>query len=403
VRIVLLNQYYLPAEAPTAVLAADLLQALAARGHDVHALASSRAYNDPATSYPRSETLDGVSVRRTRTSGFGRGGKLGRMIDYVTYLLGSAWRLWRMPRPDLVIAMTTPPMLARVVLPICRRRSSKLLYWAMDLYPDVAFALGVLRPDGLIGRALRSASDQVVAKADRTVALGAGMAALLESQGARRVDVIDNWCDGDAIRPRPREEHPIRRRHGWDGKFVVLYSGNMGLAHEFDTVLDAARELADRGDIVFAFVGGGARMAEIERGAAERALKAAEFHPWVEPVDLADGLTAGDLHLITLRDGIEGLLVPSKIYGVLAAGRPALHVGPAGSTVAEILSDADCGASVGCGQAGDLAREILRYADDPALCSEHGRNARDAFDRRYARPLALRRFTELVEACDDSV
>jgi glycosyltransferase involved in cell wall biosynthesis len=126
-----------------------------------------------------------------------------------------------------------------------------------------------------------------------------------------------------------------------------------------------------------------------------------ELRPWVEPEELADGLTAGDLHLITLRNGVAGLLVPSKIYGVLAAGRPALHVGPADSAVAEILRGADCGASVDCGQAGELARAILRYADDPALRAEHGRNARDAFDRRYARPLALRRFTELVEACDE--
>jgi len=402
VRIVLLNQYYLPAEAPTAVLAADLLEALAARGHEVHALASSRAYNDPATSYPTRETIRGVSVWRTRTSGFGRGGKLGRLIDYVTYLIASAWRLWRLPRPDLVIAMTTPPMLARVALTVCRRRRARLLYWAMDLYPDVAFALGVLRPDGWIGRMLRRASDRVVATADRTVALGSRMAELLESQGARRVDVIDNWCDGEAIRPRASEEHPIRRRHGWDGKFVVLYSGNMGLAHEFDTVLDAAAELAARPEILFAFVGGGARLAEIKHGAAERGLKSVEFHPWVAPAELSDGLTAGDLHLITLREGIEGLLVPSKIYGVLAAGRPALHVGPAGSTIAEILAEGNCGASVNCGRPRELAREILRYADDPGLLAEHGQNARVAFDRRYARPLALRRFSELVEACDDT-
>nr|NIM62452.1 glycosyltransferase [Acidobacteriota bacterium]NIQ86046.1 glycosyltransferase [Acidobacteriota bacterium] len=238
-RIVLLNQYYTPAEAPTAVLAADLLEALARRGHEVHAIASSRAYNDPSRTYPRREEIGGVSVWRTRTSGFGRGGKTGRLIDYLTFLVGSAWRLYRLPRPDLVISMTTPPMLCRVVLPICRRRDARLLYWAMDLYPDVAFALGVLRADGWLGRWLSRAAERAIVGADHVVALGPAMARRLAEQGASHVEVIDNWCDGDAIRPRDKQGHPHRLRNGWEGKFVVLYSGNMGLAHEFDTLLDA--------------------------------------------------------------------------------------------------------------------------------------------------------------------
>jgi len=400
-RIVLLNQYYIPAEAPTAVLAADLLEALAARGHEVHVITSSRAYNDPARTYARREDIRGVTVWRTRTSGFGRGGKLGRLIDYVTFLIGSRRRLGRLPRPDLVIAMTTPPMLARFVAPICRRRNARLLYWAMDLYPDVAFALGVLRADGWLGRRLSRAARRAILAADRVVALGAEMAEHLVAQGAARVDVIDNWCDGEAIRPRPREDHPLRRHHGWDGKFVVLYSGNMGLAHEFDTLLDAAAELTDRPEIVFAFVGGGAREAEIQRGAAQRGLRSVEFHPWVPGAELGEGLTAGDVHLITMRDGMESLLVPSKIYGVLAAGRPALFIGPQRSAIATILAAANSGARVGCGEAGKLAQLIRRYADDTELFAEHGRNARRAFEQDYDRPHALRKFTELIESCAD--
>ncbi len=402
-RIVLLNQYYIPAEAPTAVLAADLLEALAARGHEVHVITSSRDYNDPGRTYAQHERIRGITVWRTRTSGFGRGGKAGRLIDYVTFLIGSGWRLWRIPRPDLVIAMTTPPMLVRVAVPICRRRGARLLYWAMDLYPDVAFALGFLRRDGWIGRCMRRATQHSLRAADRIVALGPGMAKRLTAQGASRVDVIHNWCDGAVIRPRSREDHPFRRRYGWDGKFVVLYSGNMGLAHEFDTLLDAAGMLVERPEIVFAFVGGGACVEDIRRGAVERGLRAVQFHPWVATAELSDGLTAGDVHVITMRDGIEGLLVPSKIYGVLAAGRPALYVGPQRSAIASILAEANSGTSVACGQAAELARLIGRYADDPVLCAEHGRNARKAFDQNYDRPHALKKFVELVESCEGGV
>ncbi len=398
-RIVLVNQYYSPSEAPTAVLAADLLETLAERGHEVHAIASSRAYNDPAKAYPRRQRLCGVEVWRTRTSAFGRAGKLGRMVDYVTFLLGAMWRLRRLPKPDLVIAMTTPPMLVRLVAPICRRRGARLLYWAMDLYPDVAFALGVLRADGWIGRALRGAADRSIRTADRVVALGDRMAECLRAQGARRVDVVDNWCDDDAIRPRARAGHATRRAYGWDDKFVLMYAGNIGLAHEFDTLLEAAAGLADRSDVVFAFVGGGARAAEVERGARVRGLGSFEFHPWVSREHLPDLLTAGDVHLITLREGLEGLLVPSKIYGVLAAGRPTLYVGPERSEVAWIVTRAHCGAVVRVGDSAQLAGWIRRYADTPALREEHGKAARQALDRVYPRERTLEKLVEIVESC----
>lgn len=399
-RIVLLNQYYRPSEAPTAVLGADLAQALAARGHEVHAIASSRAYEDPRRTYRRRERIDGVAVRRSWSSGFGRAGKLGRVLDYVTFLVGAAWALMRVPRPDLVIAMTTPPMLVCLAVPICRWRGARLLYWVMDLYPDLAFELGVLRSDGWIAGLLRRAARRSIIKADRIVALGSVMAERLAAQGARRVDIVDNWCDGELIRPRSRDAHPTRRVRGWDGKFVVLYSGNMGLAHEFSTVLDAAVRLADRSEIVFAFVGGGAREQEVRCGARARGLEQIQFHPRVETSEISAGLTAGDLHLVTLRDGLQGLLVPSKIYGILAAGRPAVHVGPAHSEVATILSDADSGATVAPGDVDGLVRVIKSYADDPQRWSEHGVNARRAFEEKYDRRHALKKLSELIESLE---
>ena len=398
VRIVLLNQYYAPSEAPTAILAADLAQALAARGHEVHAIASSRDYTDPAHTYPRRERRDGVFVRRAWTSGFGRKGKLGRVLDYLTFMVAAAWSLWRVPRPDLVIAMTTPPMLVRLALPLCRIRGARLLYWAMDLYPDLAIELGVLRADGWIAGILRRAARRTLSRADHVVALGAAMAQRLASQGASRIDIVDNWCDGGAIRPRPSEGHPLRLRNGWDGKFVVLYSGNMGLAHDFDSVLDAAARLAEFPDIVFAFVGGGVREAEIRRGAHERGLTRVEFHPGVDLAVLSDGLTAGDLHLVTLRAGVEGLLVPSKIYGILAAGRPAIYVGPAGSEIASILADGRCGISVSNGDVDALVQAIRGYVDDREQRLAQGVLARRVFEERYDRPHALRKLIAVIEA-----
>jgi glycosyltransferase involved in cell wall biosynthesis len=223
------------------------------------------------------------------------------------------------------------------------------------------------------------------------------MAERLTAQGAERVHVVDNWCDDEMIRPRPREGHPLRKRNGWDDKFVVMYAGNIGLAHEFDTILDAAAELADRNGVVFVFVGGGARGTEVRRGAEGRGLARLEMHPWVSRERLPDLLTAGDVHLISLRDGLEGMLVPSKIYGVLAAGRPTLYVGPAQSEVGRILTGANCGAVVPVGDSAGLADWIRRYADTPSLWEEHGRAARRTLERDYPRKRALEKLIDLVE------
>jgi glycosyltransferase involved in cell wall biosynthesis len=178
---------------------------------------------------------------------------------------------------------------------------------------------------------------------------------------------------------------------------VFLYSGNMGMAHEFETLVEAAVRLRERGDIHFAFVGGGARLPEIQRSVDERQLSNVSFHPWVPQDRLRDGLTAGDVHLVTLRDDLWGYLVPSKVYGVLAAGRPTIFVGPEKSYVVELIREGQCGFESRVGDVDALVRSVTSYADDASLRATHGERARSRFEERYDREIALERFSKLVE------
>ncbi len=397
-RVVLLNQYYAPDSAATAQILADLGEGLAADGHEVSAVCSSRAYDDPVVRYPRRETIRGVAVRRTWTTGFGRASSIGRVLDYLTFVAGAARLLLLRRRPDVVVSLSTPPLVAVLGCLLARVRGARSIYWVMDVYPDLAFELGVMRPGSIVGGLFRRISRYALRASDAVVALGETMASrLCDLRGAMPV-VIHNWADGELIRPRPAAAHPLREQWGWTDKFVVLYSGNLGLAHEFETVIRAARSLSDHPEILFAFVGDGPRRPEVEAQVRRLGLANVEFRGYQAREQLGQSLTAGDLHLVTLRERMPGLLVPSKIYGILAAGRPTVYVGPDEGEIAEIIRAGDCGVRIATGDDDGLAEAILRCAGDEVFCLEKGRRARRLFDERFTKQHGLRAFQRLIQA-----
>jgi colanic acid biosynthesis glycosyl transferase WcaI len=399
-RIVFLNEFYTPARAGTAQLLQDLAEDLAAAGHSVTVVCGNRTYPDAGGVEVRRESIGGVRVERVRTTGFRGGGAAGRLANYCSYMAGAALRLLFMRRPDAVVSLTSPPMVPLLGLAAARLQSARAYNWAMDLYPDLAFALGYLRPGSFVGRTLSVLSRIALRHSDCVVAIGDAMARRLTAAGARRVVVIHEWSDGQAIRPRPVAGHALRKAWGWDGRFVILYSGVMGLAHEFDTALAAAERLQDRPEVHWVFIGAGARRDDVERDARRRGLGDVEFRPLVPRERIGDTLTAADVHLVTLRDQVAGMLVPGKIYGILAAGRPCLYVGPAGCEVARLLDEGRCGVRVAVGDDAGLAAAISRYLGDEPRRMADGQRARRLFDERFDRPRAMAAFRRLLTASE---
>jgi colanic acid biosynthesis glycosyl transferase WcaI len=362
----------------------DLVEAATRAGFECRVVTSDRGYSDPTRRYPRREIWKRAAVERVPATGFGRRSTLGRALDYATFIVGAAIRLCSGPRPDVVVGLSSPPILGALAVFIAGLRGARSAYWAMDVHPDIAFALGALRRTSFAGRVLSALSRWTVSSADLVIALGDTMADLLRRQGARRVAVVHNWADDEAIRPIGTQASAYRAARGWSSRFVVVYSGNMGLAHEFETVLMAAESLRSRA-VTFAFVGEGPRRKEIEEAAAARQLSNVEFHPGVPRLALADSLAAADLHLVTLRPGMQGLLVPSKIYGILAAGVPTLYVGPPEGEVYEIISRSGCGIAIANGDAGALEAAVLAYLADPERKAREGLAARAALESGFRR------------------
>lgn len=381
-RLLFVNQYFPPDEAATAQILGDLVAAASRAGFECRVVTSDRGYADPARRYPRREGWKGAAIERVRATGFGRASALGRAIDYGTFFLNAAVRLLAGPRPDVVVGLSTPPILGALAVLAGRVRGVRSVYWAMDVYPDVAFALGVVAPASLSGRALTALSGWTVRSADLVVALGDTMAALLRRQGARRVAVVHNWTDDESIRPAAPGAAAFRAERGWGSRFTVVYSGNLGLAHEFETVLAAAERLRAQ-PVTFAFFGEGPRRREIEAAVAARRLTNVEFHRAVPRESLGDSLAAADLHLVTLRPGLPGLLVPSKIYGILAAGVPTLYVGPAEGEVFEIVTRGRCGTAIANGDASALEAAVLEYMRDAGKRRREGLAARAALESSY--------------------
>jgi len=377
-----LNQHFVPDTAATAQLLGDMAEATA-RVANCRVFASRRSYIDPRQVYQPSERWNGVRVVRVGGTALGRSSLLRRSADYASFLLALVLRLTAERRADVVVALSTPPILGALAVARARLTRARAVYWAMDVYPDVAFSLGVMDPHSLAGRASARLASWTAKRADLVVAVGESMAAHLRRQGARKVIVVHNWADGDAIRPTRVEDSRYRRRAGWNGQFVVHYSGNMGLVHEFDTLLGAARELASDAGIRFAFLGHGPRKEELRRRVSELNLESVDLLPGVERRELGDTLAAGELHVVTLRRGAQGLVVPSKIYGILAAGRPVLYVGPRDGEMFDIVQRGQCGACVDNGDVQGLVEAIRRFRGDPELRARAGQRARDLFDQEF--------------------
>ncbi|WP_454018306.1 glycosyltransferase family 4 protein [Azospirillum sp. Marseille-Q6669] len=389
--ILFVNRVFPPDKGATGRCMSDLAGRMAAMGWRVTVVADGCGPSDAPP---------GVAVRRTG----GDAPHAERAVPRAPRLtargyLAAAVRLiqraLRLPRHDVVVTMTDPPLLGCAGPLIAARHGAASLHWSQDVFPALLPVLGIHLPEPLM-RMTERASARALCSHDAVVAIGRCMAGRLAAAGvpAERITVLPNWSD-PRIRPVPRADNPFRREHGLGGCFTVAYSGNMGLAHPMDPLLDAATLLA-RSDpgIAILLIGEGRRRAAVAETVERRGLTNVRLLPLQPPDRLAESLSAADLHLATMDPLAEGLLVPSKVAGALAAGRPCLFLGPAGSDAAAMLEG--CGQRLAPDDVAGLAAAIRRYAGDPLLCAAHGARALTVASAWDA-TAAARRFASLAE------
>ena len=398
--ILFVNQHYWPDVAATGQMLTDLAEHLAADGFDVHVLTGSAHYAGGDVAAPRTETRAGVTIHRVQTTAFGRGSHAGRLVDYLSFYLVVLARTVAGRRFDRVVLLTTPPLLGTVGALARTLRGVRYGIWSMDLHPDAEEALGMLRPGRPWTRALHALNTWGYRRAEFVVDLGRYMQARIAAKGvpADRLHTIPVWNSADEVQPALRGASPMRTELGLDDAFVVMYSGNAGLAHRFDEVIEAMTLLRDRPDIAFVFVGGGPRRREIEAAVAADPGLRVHLLSYVPREQLDEALALGDAHLLTLRTDMAGIAVPSKLFGIMAAGRPVLMVGPGASEPAEAIRAHDLGVVVEPGPGGGaaLADAIDRLASDPDEVAAMGRRAREAFLDDYERDVCCAAWSRLM-------
>jgi colanic acid biosynthesis glycosyl transferase WcaI len=320
-RVCFFNRSYWPDTGATGQLLTELAEDLVEHhGMDV-TVVTGRPVGLTGGEPPAREVRRGVTIIRAAGTTRPPVRFVWRAMNYVTYFLSATWAGWRLPAQDVVVALTDPPIIGLAAL-VSKPRGG-FVFYCQDIFPEVATLLDDFRSDTVNG-VLERLNRLLVARADRIVALGDTMKArLVEGKGAdpAKVTVIHNWADPDTVTPGPKR-NAFSEAHGLADRFVALHAGNIGQSQNLEVVIEAAAQVAHREDILWLFIGDGTRRARLEAEVAARGLTNVRFLPYQPREDLRWTYASADICLVSLKPGLAGYIVPSKLYTILASGRP---------------------------------------------------------------------------------
>jgi len=381
----------------------DLAFSLAEKGVRVEVVSSAKSYQGRGRQKSSKELINGVVVHRLWSPPVRGTGVLSRAAEYTFFYILSFFKLlFLVRRGDVVVAMTDPPVINIPIWFVAWIKGGEVVNWLHDIFPEVAAELGFNAAKGIIGNSLLKIRDFALRHSRATVVIGERMRERLRIRGIpdSRMHVISNWADGISNSPDPDSVDSLRRSWVGEGKFVIGYSGNLGRAHTFESVLEAAKQLSAHSDIVFLWVGGGVNYEVLRRRVKASGLQNFVFKPYQHRDRLTVALRVPDLHLISLNPRLEGLIVPSKFYGIAAAGKASIFVGDPDGEIGRVIVQNNCGIAVRDGDPGALVTAILGLKSDPAAVMQMGGNAQALYFERFTREVSTRHWYSVL--CPDS-
>ena len=385
-RMLFINQFFWPDSSATSQQLTDLVSALASRGIDVAVLCGDAGYATAAGTAPPP-----AEVHRVKALPFTRG-RLGRIFSYLSFYAAAFVKGLLVQKADVVVSMTTPPLISLLGAAIKLLRGSRHFIWEQDLYPEIAVDLQYLKAGGLTHRLTGFLADKVRQHADGIIVLGPCMRDRLVARGVARekIHIAEHWASSSAITPMERPGNPA--------ELVLLYSGNLGLAHDLETIEGAMLHLRNDERFRFLFTGTGGRRKELAAFCATHGIANVELRPFVDRDKLSEGLAAGDIGLVTQKNESCGAVVPSKVYGILAAGRPLLFIGPPTATPALLIDRYACGWRIDCGDVAEATKLLLHLAENPTAVQEAGFRAREALLRFHDLPQSVAHLADILGA-----
>ncbi|PIQ82698.1 MAG: hypothetical protein COV76_02140 [Candidatus Omnitrophica bacterium CG11_big_fil_rev_8_21_14_0_20_64_10] len=401
-RVVFFNRAYFPESSATSQLLTELAEGLVETERFEVTVVAGIPMGRTDVHSPRpwglvaAEAAGGVGILRCRGTVFSKERFWGRAVNYITYFLSACWAGLHLKRPDVVVTLTDPPIVGLAAWITAKRFGCPFVISFRDLFPEVGRLAGGPRPviEAILGRINRF----LIRRADRLVALGEDMRRrLIESKGAdpARMAIIPDWADGRTLTPGPKV-NAFSTGEGLADRFVVMHAGNLGLSQNLDTLIEAASRLRDLPELTVAIVGEGVRKETLKKQAAEQGLTQIRFLPYQPKERLGQVFASADCFVIGLKSGLTGCITPSKLYGILAAGRPFIAATEAGCDAYRLAEKTGCGLTAPPADPAALAQRIRELYNDRAQAVEMGRRAREAF-KPFDRPVGIRAYSELLE------
>ena len=400
-KILVITELYYPEQNATGHFLSGIAEALVSENSSVSVLCAQPCYNQRGMKAPWTEEHHGVSIRRCWSTTCDPKKTWGRLLNFATTSLSIGWRaLFSIKRGDKVLVVTNPPLLPFFVRVVCWLKGAKFVLLVHDVYPDVFVPLGLMKSSHPLYRMLSWVNGKLYASADRVVALGRDMERLVEekSQGGAHVSVIPNWGDVNVITPMPKTENALLQKLNLTDKFVVHYSGNHGRTHDLLSIIEAAKLLEDERDVHFLFIGEGSGKAEVVARASELELENVTFCTFVDRAELNTSLNAADVSVLAFKKGMAGISVPSRLYNLMAAGKPILGVVDNNSEVADVIREAKLGVAVSPESPRNLAEQILSLRNDGDLRVKMAENSRNEAVSKYSYDVTKQQYRDLFDS-----
>ncbi|MFB2935435.1 glycosyltransferase family 4 protein [Aerosakkonemataceae cyanobacterium BLCC-F154] len=399
VKLSIITQFYPPDYAPTGQLIEELSTQLRHQGLHIHVFTGQPGYAFKKESAPAIERRDKLLIRRSRTARLWPQRIRGKAVNGLLFCLRSAFHLLKTCwRGDILLLTTAPPFLP--ILGYLANLCFGLPYVCLlyDLYPDVAVELKVVPGHHWVVKFWNFINREIWRNAKAIVVLSSTMKERIVAkcpEVADKITVIHSWANPDLIVPIPKKDNWFAHKYNLVEKFTVLYSGNMGRCHDMETIIEAAHKLQDQ-PIQFVFIGDGAKRKLCEEQVAALGLNNCLFLPYQDKQYLPYSLTACDLSLVSVSQGMEGLVAPSKLYGILAAGRPVAVVCEDHSYLCDLVKEAKCGKTFRNGDATKLADFISHLATNKQLVNQMGKAGRRYFQSHFTLEIIAKEYAQVL-------
>jgi colanic acid biosynthesis glycosyl transferase WcaI len=389
--LIFINRFYWPEEPATSQLLTDMAEGLAGCGNEVRII-TSRPFE---IEVPSKETHNSVSIIRVGSSRYGSSNLTGRVIDFLSFIIGTSWQLLTKTKAkDTVVFLTDPPFLAAALWPLLSLRKVRFIHWVQDIYPEIAITLtghrwlSILKP-------WRNLSWR---RAHKCVTLGRDMAAVIRQAGVtpENLKIIPNWAPAGLY--ASADTAPVTQlKSQWNltGKFVALYSGNLGRVHDLTPIIEVASLLIDEKNIAIVFVGHGAQLESLQQTALARGLSNIHFKPPQPRESLNTTLALGDVHFVTLREGCESYVYPSKLYGIMAVARPVIFIGPSKCDLSLTIQNNQLGLSNSSHDISGIVGAIRVLSGDSSMRQQYAQQTSD-FARAHSLENAIHTWDQLL-------